>query len=58
MAAVDEGGKKNVYVVVKQADAGYVVLVASTSAKAARYIEDNPYSSFIMLERTVDVPQT
>ena len=47
-----------VYIVVKQVDRGQVMLVASSQAKAARYISDNPYSAFMMVERTVDKPES
>lgn len=49
--------EKTVYVVVKQVDQGQIALVASSRQKATQYIADNPYSNFMLVERTVDKPE-
>jgi len=50
------GEAQVVYVVVELADAGQVVLVASSLEGAAGYIAAHPYMGFVIVERELNVP--
>lgn len=46
-----------IFIVVLQQDQGIIPGVFSTLAKAAKYIAERPYNSYMILERDVDKPE-